>query len=350
MASQPGEESRFSRIVNGASLWISVLVIFIYAILCIISTALYAFKLTLPTQYHLIDTILWAVANTLGGLLLAMTIYGWAQFFLRRRQGGSSAASKVVSGERALAKKIADSTNHLGSSSTTQQSAQQTAQHSIQQGAETASGGVHHTAISSAQGSAAAQPTTGLQGIARTTVSGSVRTGLASVVSRTVLVVASSALIVTAVAPQHALDLYNQPPPAHSVSIDPILALAQSAPTVTPTPTPNASATILPVMKSDFLSTGRQCGDVATDIFWSLTNTARNEAGKASAVTVNWVAFVGDSHFVATPSSGTLAPNQTATIRVRGPALPAGQGLYLSLYVTDTALDSNDITNPVKCG
>ncbi len=100
MASQQRAESRLSRIVNGASPWISALVPLIYAILSITATTLYAFKLTLPSHYHLIAGILWGVGNTLGGLLLAMTIYGWAQFFPRHRQDGSSAASKVVSGER----------------------------------------------------------------------------------------------------------------------------------------------------------------------------------------------------------------------------------------------------------
>lgn len=290
MASQPGEESRLSRIVNGAGMWVSVVALLLYAALCVASTAIYAFQFTPPLRVRLIITFVWGLANTLGGILLAMTVYGWAEVILRRRRQ-SSLAGRIVSGEQRLARMLARSASHLD---------------------------------------------------------------LAPLVARTTLLVASGILVATAVAPQRALDIYKQPPPTYSVPLGAALVAAQSAigapatPTATPTAAPTSSLA-LPVMRSAFLSAGRRCGDVATDLVWTLTNTATTQAGKPADTVVNWMAFVGDSRFTASPGSGRLAPRKTVTVHVRGPALPAGNSLYLSLYVTDAALDYTDITSAVVC-
>lgn len=340
MASQPMEESRLSRIVNGSSIWISVIVILVYAVLCVTSTTIYAFRLTLSPRTHLIITIVWGVANTLGGALLAMTVYGWAQLIFRKQRRQTSTAETIVSGEKAIAKQIADAAKHLVPTPTAHHGAQ-----------SAASGGIHLAAPG--QGATVTQPSIGLSSAMRASGGAAARGGVASVVARTTLLVASGILVAAAVAPQRALDIYNQPPPTHSVSLDAVLALAQTSPTPSAPPsapaTPPPTSVALPVMKSAFISTGRRCGDVATDIAWTLTNTATTQAGKPEAMAVNWVAFVGDTRFTATPNSGQVAPNQTITVHVRGPTLPAGNGLYLSLYVTDKALDYTDITNAVTC-
>lgn len=312
MAPQPMEESRLSRIVNGSSAWIAVIVALLYAVLCVTATTIYAFRLALLPRPHLIIAFTWGVADTLGGALLAMTVYGWAQLILRTWPGQTTTAESVMSGEEAIAKQIADAARHLDLMPT------------AYQGAESAASG-----------------------------GALVRGGAASMVARTTLLVASGILVVTAVAPQRALDIYNQPPPTYSVPLDAVLALAQFSPT--PFASPTAAATPLPIgaalpmMKSVFPSAGRRCGDVATDITWTLTNTATTRVGKPAVVTVSWVVFVGDTRFTATPGSGQIAPNQTITVHVRGPALPDGNGLYLSLYVTDTARDYTDITTAVSC-
>ncbi|HEX8730968.1 MAG TPA: hypothetical protein VF725_02805, partial [Ktedonobacterales bacterium] len=294
MASQLEDDSRLSRIAHGSSVWVSVVVILLYAALCVTATTIYAYQFTPPSRIRLIITLVWGLANTLGGLLLAMTVYGWAEVILRRRRQ-VALTGRIVSGDKSLARTLARSAGHRD---------------------------------------------------------------LAPLVARTTLLVASGILLAAAVAPQLALDIYNQPPPTHSVPLGAALIVAQSViaspatPAVTPAVTPTAepaSSLALPVMRSAFPSAGLRCGDVATDFEWTLTNTATTQAGKPAARTIHWVAFVGDARFTVSPSSGQLAPRQSVTVHVRGPALPAGNSLYLSLYVTDAALDYTDSTSAVAC-
>jgi hypothetical protein len=162
-----------------------------------------------------------------------------------------------------------------------------------------------------------------------------------------------------AVAPQVALATYNVPASQPPIAFTTIKSLFSSD---TPTPpaatTPSAGATSpgaanrpspLPVVNGVFQNDKRPCGNVPTSVQWMLTNTATSEGGQPANEAISYLTFVGDARFSVAPVSGTLAPGQSVTLHVTGPAVVAHGYLTLNYDTSDANGQYTDYTDTITC-